>query len=231
MVGVTLSIAMSKAGVRSALAYFVVGSVVWLAFLESGVHATIAALLMAFTRPVMHTALNAASGPADALARTNRVLVGEQRATLFITAICAVLRPRTGTIQIANAGHEPPLLVPGDGTPIRPIGDSGVLLGAFGSLDAPEVTTTLAPGDVLVFYTDGATDTVDPSGARFGDDRLLAAIEAGRGGSAHELVASVRDAIDAFRAASEPADDLTIAAIGRQRRRRSGSGSATGSVA
>jgi serine phosphatase RsbU (regulator of sigma subunit) len=181
-----------------------------------------AALLMAFSRPVMHTALNAASGPADALERTNRVLVGEQRATLFITAVCAVLHPRTGIIRIANAGHEPPLLVPSDGGPVRPVGDAGVLLGAFGTLHAPEVTATLAAGDVLVFYTDGATDAVDPSGVRFGDDRLLAAIEAGRGGTAHELVAAIRDALDGFRASTEPADDLTIAAIGRQRRRPPG---------
>ncbi len=49
--GVTVSILMNVLGVRSALAYFLVGTVVWLAFLESGVHATIAALLMAFTIP------------------------------------------------------------------------------------------------------------------------------------------------------------------------------------
>ncbi|MCH9680701.1 MAG: Na+/H+ antiporter NhaA [Deltaproteobacteria bacterium] len=51
LLGVGLSIIMSRAGVRNALAYFLVGFVVWLAFLQSGVHATIAALLMAFTIP------------------------------------------------------------------------------------------------------------------------------------------------------------------------------------
>jgi len=51
LVGVGASIMMSRLGVRNALAYFLVGAAVWLAFLESGVHATIAALLMAFTIP------------------------------------------------------------------------------------------------------------------------------------------------------------------------------------
>ena len=51
LIGVGGSVLMSRVGVRSALAYFLVGAVVWLAFLQSGVHATIAALLMAFTIP------------------------------------------------------------------------------------------------------------------------------------------------------------------------------------
>lgn len=51
LAGVGLSMGMAAVGVRSALAYFIVGTAVWLAFLQSGVHATIAALLMAFTIP------------------------------------------------------------------------------------------------------------------------------------------------------------------------------------
>jgi serine phosphatase RsbU (regulator of sigma subunit) len=177
-----------------------------------------AALLMAFSRPVMHAALNAASGPSDALERTNRVLVGEHRATLFLTAVCAVLRPHSGRIRIANAGHEPPLLVPGDGGPIAPVGESGVLVGAFATLDAPEVEIVIRPGDTLLFYTDGATDAVDPSGQRFGDERLIRSIESAHGGTAHDLVAAVRDAVTTFRAGTAPADDLTLVAIGRQPR-------------
>lgn len=51
LVGVALSLGMARLGVRNGVAYFIVGLLVWLAFLQSGVHATIAALLMAFTIP------------------------------------------------------------------------------------------------------------------------------------------------------------------------------------
>jgi NhaA family Na+:H+ antiporter len=51
VLGVAVSMAMNMLGVRNAVVYFVVGTLVWLAFLESGVHGTIAALLMAFTIP------------------------------------------------------------------------------------------------------------------------------------------------------------------------------------
>jgi sigma-B regulation protein RsbU (phosphoserine phosphatase) len=176
-----------------------------------------AALLMAFSRPVMHSALNAARGPAEALERTNRVLVDERRGTLFITAACAVLEPRTGRVRLAIAGHEPPLLIPADGGPIRPVGDPGVLLGAFASLGAGEIGVRLARGDVLLFYTDGVTDARSPSRTRFGDARLLSTIEAARGGSAHDVVAAIRSEVETFQGTEEPADDLTMVAIGRHR--------------
>jgi sigma-B regulation protein RsbU (phosphoserine phosphatase) len=192
-----------------------------------------AALLMAFTRPVLHSALNAAKRPADALRRTNRVLVGEHRGTLFITAISAVLTPGTGRIRIANAGHEPPWLIPADGGAIRPVGDAGVLLGAFDEVEPPEVTVVLAPGDRLLFYTDGATDAVDPAGERFGEARLLATITSARDGSARDLVDAARDAVTSFQGSAEPADDLTLVAIGRQWKaaRRPGGHEPPGAVA
>ena len=176
-----------------------------------------AALLMAFSRPLIHSAMDHARGPAEALERTNRILVEERRSTLFITALAATIDLSTGRMRLANAGHEPPLLMPGNGSAIRPLGEAGVLLGAFGSLGLGETLTDLAPGDVVVCYTDGVTDALGPSDDRFGDDRLLATIEAARGGSAQDVLDAIRDAVDGFCASIEPADDITIVAIGRQR--------------
>ena len=178
-----------------------------------------AAILMAFSRAVTHTALEASRGPAEALERTNRVLAQERRGTLFITALCAVLEPRTGRLRIASAGHEPPLLVPGDGRPIGPVGDPGVLVGMFATLGLSEVEVTLDPGDKMLFYTDGVTDAIGPTGDRFGEGRLLATIASARDASADGLVAAVRGDVDAFQGAREPADDVTIVAVGRHQTR------------
>jgi sigma-B regulation protein RsbU (phosphoserine phosphatase) len=174
-----------------------------------------AGLLMAFSRPVIHGALDQAAGPADALERTNRILVEERRSSLFITVLAATLELRTGEFLLANAGHECPILVPADGSPIRLLGAAGVLLGAFRTLDLEDTAGRLQPGDVLLLYTDGVTDAVGPGGDRFGDDRLARTIEQARGGTAHELVAAIRDAVDDFGATVEPADDVTIVAVRR----------------
>ncbi len=176
-----------------------------------------AGMLMAFARPVIHAALDHSPGPAEALERTNRILVDEIRSGLFITAIAGVLDVTTGRLRMANAGHEPPLMVPADGGPIDAIEGGGVLLGAFRSLGAPELDVRLRPGDSLVLYTDGVTDAIGPSGERFGEPRLLATVEAARQGSAHDIVAALRDAVADFRGSVPPSDDITIVVIGRHR--------------
>jgi hypothetical protein len=177
-----------------------------------------AALLMAFARPLIHAAIDNTRGPAEALERTNRVLL-ERRASLFITALCGALTVSTGRLRLANAGHEPALLVRRDGSPIKPIEGSGPLLGAFPSLDLRETITTLDPGDSAVLYTDGVTDARAASGDRFGEERLLAAIGEARRGSARDVVESIRGAVDAFEAGTAPADDVTVVVIGRRARR------------
>jgi phosphoserine phosphatase RsbU/P len=174
-----------------------------------------AALLMAFARPVIHTALTGASGPAEALERTNRILVDELHTALFITALAGRLDVRTGQLRLANAGHEFPLLVPGDGSEIRPLEGCGPLMGAFSTLGVNEIDVELKPGDQLVLYTDGVTDSRAPSGDRFGRPRLIETLERTRGRTAHELVGAVRDAVTEFRQSMDPVDDVTIVAIGR----------------
>ena len=180
-----------------------------------------AALLMAFSRPLLHAAIDNTTGPAEALERTNTILVQERRSSLFITALCASLSLPTGRLRLANAGHEPPLVIPGDRSAVLPVAVEGPLLGAFGSLGLFEAEVELGGGDVILFYTDGVTDARSVDGERFEEGRLLAAIEAARSGdgrgTAAGIVESIRAAVTEFQAGMPSADDITIVAIGRHR--------------
>jgi serine phosphatase RsbU (regulator of sigma subunit) len=177
-----------------------------------------AALVMAFTRAVLRAAAYNGSGPGDALRRTNRVLVTDARTGLFVTAFAGELDVATGRLRYASAGHEPPLLVRAADGRVRELElPPTTLLGAFEDFDAPETEMDLAPGDLLVAFTDGVTDAADATRARFGDARFQAALGDVAAGGADAAVAGVLAKIDAFVAGEPAADDITLLAIARAR--------------
>ena len=171
-----------------------------------------AALLMAFARPLIHAAIDHARRPAVALERTNRILVEERRAALFITALCCYVDTRSGSVVVANAGHEPPLIMRDGTMTLDEVPVGGPLLGAFPSIALDEARVTLAPGDTLVLYTDGVTDARAADGTRFGDDRFRDVLRgaASAGASARDLVATVVGSVRDFTAGEPAADDLTL---------------------
>jgi sigma-B regulation protein RsbU (phosphoserine phosphatase) len=169
-----------------------------------------AALLMAFVRPVMRSALDRTGDPVEALERTNHILVDERRTGLFVTVLCGVLDLDTGVFTFANAGHEMPLLAPADGAEPRWIAGGGPLLGVFGRLDLTLETVEIRPGDRLVLYTDGITDAAAPGGSRFGEDRLRRAVHQTHAGQAVDTCRAVIQSVLAFQGDAQPADDLAF---------------------
>lgn len=174
-----------------------------------------AALLMAFVRPVMRSALDRSGDPGRALELLNRILVEERRTGLFVTVLAGVLDLDSGAFTFANAGHEMPLLVPGDGSAPRWLESGGPLVGLFTRLDIEPASVVVAPGDRLVLYTDGITDAVAPGGGRFGIDRFHELAGRTRGGSAEATCSTVIDAVLGFQADAEAADDLALLVIRR----------------
>jgi sigma-B regulation protein RsbU (phosphoserine phosphatase) len=75
----------------------------------------------------------------------------------------------------------------------------------------------MAPGDLVLLYTDGVTDTRGPSGDRFGDERLMAVVESARDGSAQEVLDAVVAATHEFQGDQPAADDVAMVALKRDR--------------
>ena len=174
-----------------------------------------AALLMAFSRPLLRAAVDRFHAPADALERTNHILVAERHSALFITALIAVVDVRSGLLRVAAAGHEPPLILRAASGALEWLPVRGPLLGAFGMLNAAERVDTLYHGDMLLCYTDGVTDARSPAGERFGERRLRAAARAGRDSSARDVVNRIVDSMQRFQAGTAAADDVTLLAVRR----------------
>ncbi len=176
-----------------------------------------AALLMAFVRPIMRTALDRTGDPVEALERTNHILVDERRTGLFITILAGVLDLDTGVFTFANAGHEPPLIAAPDGSEPRWVQGGGPLLGVFGRLDVVAQRVEIRPGERIVLYTDGITDAAAPDGSRFGDERLRSTIAKScvTDGTAGDTSLAVIQSVLAFQGAASPADDLALLVMRR----------------
>ncbi len=101
---------------------------------------------------------------------------------IFVTAIFAVLDASSGTIHAGNCGHPPARRVRRDGTVERVMCDSSPPIGVIETLDPPELSVQLAPGESLVLFTDGITEARNAAGEMFDDHRLDRAISEGAGG-------------------------------------------------
>jgi serine phosphatase RsbU (regulator of sigma subunit) len=177
-----------------------------------------AALMMAYSRAVLRAQAVAGHSVVEVLEGANSLMIQERQSRPFVTAFHAQIELDSGRVNFASAGHDAPLWITADGTTIRSLEAPGVILGAFRQtgLEAREIV--LEPGDTLVFYTDGVTEARDHDRQLFGDDRLeqaaLAAVAAG--GSAQSVLSSVIEAVAAFTAGAEQADDLTIIVARRE---------------
>jgi sigma-B regulation protein RsbU (phosphoserine phosphatase) len=191
-----------------------------------------AALMMAFSRAVLRSGAYNGTGPADALRRTNRVLVREARTGLFVTAFVGWLNTRTGILRWASAGHEAPVLIrrgsrQGSRQAARQVarisrlGSAGGMLGLFDPLPLRDRTTQLGPGDTFVAHTDGVTDARNERGEFLGEPRYLEIVRAHGADGATSLTRSIEAAVDHFQGTAPSADDLTIVAVSRAEAGRS----------
>ena len=175
-----------------------------------------AALLMAFVRPVIRSALDRSGDPVMALERTNQILVEERRTGLFVTVLCGVLELDTGIFTFANAGHEPPLLASPTGREPAWVEGGGPLVGMFDRLGLEAQRLEIRPGERLVLFTDGITDAASPSGERYGAERLRQTIaESCLTGDAVDTCRAVVQGVLAFQAEALPADDLALLVLRR----------------
>src|SRR5439155_19927692 len=121
-------------------------------------HSISSALLMAMGRSTLRREIAAGASPATVLAVTNRTMFRDLvTVELFITMFCASYDPATRTLHYANAGHNPPLLRSGD--EVIELDGDGAAIGILEEVVFEQGEITMAPGDRLMLYTDGATET------------------------------------------------------------------------
>src|SRR3954468_14724152 len=129
-----------------------------------------AALLMAFLRASLRAATHIGYAPHISMSKVNYLLWESIERNQFVTAFHGILDATNRTLAYANAGHSPALLMKADGT-ARFDERGGVPLGMFRDTRYYEYFENIEPGQLLVLYTDGLTEAMNPDEVEYGRDR------------------------------------------------------------
>ena len=159
--------------------------------------------------------------PEMAVAAANQRILDDTKSNRFATVLYGVLDPATGALVYCNAGHSVPYLFRSSGS-VEALELTGVPMGLFSGETWGRAGVQLAPGDVLVLYTDGIPEARDETGAFFEEAGLMACVEecldraAAQGPSAGEVQEAVMAAVCAFMGDAPQADDITLAVVVRE---------------
>jgi len=173
-----------------------------------------AALLMALLLAVLRTLVDERLEPKPLIERLNAQIVRHSPSSRFITFFYAVYTPATGSLAYVNAGQNPPLIRRRDGRYER-LTATGVALGMFDRATYDTLETRIEPGEMLIMYSDGITETEDPAGGPLEEPGLQEVIERHLRDTPAELSAHMISEVEAFAQAPRFADDLTILILKR----------------
>lgn len=173
-----------------------------------------AALVMATTQSIVRATALQFSMPSDVLAHVNDVLCRDIPPKMFVTCLYAVLDPISGSLQLANAGHNLPYkLMQGKAEQLRA---RGFPLGLFPEASYEQSEATIEPGAGLLLYTDGLSEAHDGTSQMFGTGRVgRTAAEDILGCSA--LIERLLAELESFTGPHwEQEDDITLLSLRRQ---------------
>src|SRR3954447_5141038 len=167
-----------------------------------------AALLMSNLQAAVRAFAQEGAAPSAVTTSVNRLLCRNMASGRFITFCYARLDVAGGRLTYANAGHNPPLLVHADGR-VDALVPGGTVLGVFAESAYEQGEFRIAPGDRLVFHTDGITEGRNAAGEEFGEDRFAQSALAHRALPADEMLAAMLRDVEAFNGGSYE-DDATL---------------------
>jgi sigma-B regulation protein RsbU (phosphoserine phosphatase) len=174
-----------------------------------------AAAVLALARYTIRAVAMHEACPTTILAGLNEAMLRQRREHddhKFCTVAYARLEAndaeRGAKVYLSLGGHPAPVFLEAGGN-TRRVGEPGRALGVFDDPGLTPQETRLAPGDALVFYTDGVTEARSPDGAFFGEERLLSLLRASVGCDASSLAARVESAVLDFQE-NASRDDMAV---------------------
>jgi PAS domain S-box-containing protein len=172
-----------------------------------------AAIVMAITRTLLRSAYHLGS-PGEILQQVNDNLLPDIPPNMFVTCLAALLDSRTGRLQYANAGHDPPYVRHADG--VSRLQATGMPLGLMPNMIYEQKETTLQSGESILLYSDGLVEAHSPHHEMFGFPRIQRYVGAYSEGAT--LIDSLLAELEQFTGEEwEQEDDITLLTLQRLR--------------
>jgi len=176
-------------------------------------------LVMTMIRTALRMEARGNRSASDVMARMNTFVTEDMKKGMFVTMFYVVLDSVNRIVTYASAGHNPMILYRGESDATYFLKPKGIPVG----IDAPDADLfrrtisverlTLKQDDMLVIYTDGITEAMNPGRDQFGEPRLLGAIKKYGHLTAQEFTEALDREIHEFTAGAAQNDDITLVAI------------------
>ena len=177
-----------------------------------------AAMVMVMFRSILRLAAQEGAPPQDVIVRTNSLVTKDMLKGMFVSAAYLIVDPKTGLVEVVNAGHMPVMHWPMAQTRPVNIPVRGMVVGLAADAQFEQATQQgefdLGPGELFCLYTDGIVEAENPDRQQFGEDRLAETLRAaGRDASPQQIVERVMAAVEAFCDGAPQHDDATLIVV------------------
>ena len=173
-----------------------------------------AALFMMITKILIKTHMqNGIMDPGEVLTKVNSILMENNKTGYFVTVWLGVYDINTGSLRMANGGHEDPAYCAKGGSFELLKYKHGFVVAGMEGIVYRTFETSLKEGDCLVVYTDGVTEATNGENELFGTKRLLESLDYNRDRSMKDLVENVKQDANVFTADAGQFDDMTMVAF------------------
>jgi phosphoserine phosphatase RsbU/P len=175
-----------------------------------------ASLIMATTMTLMKRA-SAQPGvtPAEILQQVNVTLSENNENFMFVTLFIAILNVKTGELVFSNAGHNPPLILGADGECGFLTLPDGLVLGVMPEAEYRDDTVRLEAGAMIVTYTDGVIEAMNPQRELYSEGRLQETLTRLAGCAVEDTVGAIISSVEAHAAGALQSDDIAMLALRR----------------
>ena len=149
--------------------------------------------------------------PAELLSAANDALLARKIETRYLTALYALWQHETRTLRLANAGQPRPFLLRHGEQHV--LAATGIPLGLLPGSEYEELNLTLHPGDTLVLFSDGISESENRDRQQYGDEGLARILERHAGAAPAEFLDSIFEDVGAFTTSGRKDDDCTVIVV------------------